>query len=83
MLSKHQYDILNNAASQFQNTTEYGLVEVEEVMEDVFGPYEAREAQPVVMNWAKYFNDLNQALAEPDEFPMPQMCRHIGLALSP
>ena len=71
MLLKAQYDILCDAASQFQDKPDFGLVEVEEVMENVFGSYETRGAHPDVAVWAKYFSDANQALGEPSEFAMP------------
>ena len=56
MVSTQHYDVLSNASSRFLSDKNFGVPDIENVMNNVFGSKcSRREAE----SWKQYWNELN------------------------
>jgi hypothetical protein len=70
------WKVLQDAAQRFKVEEAFGLVEVEEVMEEVFGAPTTRAGQTDAVLWQAYFDKLNEHIRDPSECCMPEVSNH-------
>ncbi|KAF7975533.1 hypothetical protein HWV62_9361 [Athelia sp. TMB] len=58
MLSEEDLQRLTSASKAFLTQDDFGTVQVEDVMQDVFGDYAARSNSAEAVEWAKYWDTL-------------------------
>jgi hypothetical protein len=73
IMDDDRWKALQDAAQRFKVEETFGLVEVEEVMEAVFGAYTSRAGQPDAVVWQAYFDKLNEHIRDPLECCMPEV----------
>jgi hypothetical protein len=59
MAAKQGQEKLRKAANSFLNDFHFGHVEIEAVMEDVFGDYATQQKSTAAICWASYWKDLS------------------------
>src|SRR5258705_12350259 len=59
MAEKHGHEKLCEAAGSFLSDFHFGHVEIEAVMEEIFGTYATRQKSAAAISWATYWRDLS------------------------
>ena len=58
-ISDTEYQTLCNAAKEYESNDKFGVIEVQKVLEDVFGPHESpRRTENDFQEWKKFWDDL-------------------------
>jgi hypothetical protein len=77
MAENHGHEKLCKAAHTFLSDFHFGHVEIEAVMEEVFGNYATQQKSVAAVSWATYWRDLSiydEARREGNQAVLPDVC---------